>query len=200
MLPFLFAPQRHNGKWVMFNVQLHQCVLPSQGGEMVLSRQTRDCFMASWQLAVVYFVCAGRMNDTPGCCRPVVHGWVMFNADVCCPALCEALAGQQANAERVALAVLEGSLESLQRSKTAQAGRADPRQRYAAAQQSLATRKLMYHDHRTTFTSPSESIFRGAAHVQGPTAAESPRDLSHVTQLLCCYQTICLPRRQDSSE
>ena len=62
-------------------------------------------------------------------CRAVVHGWVIFNASACCPGLCQALAGQQEGLQRIAETVLNGSLESLQRSKAAQ-GRPDPRQRF----------------------------------------------------------------------
>lgn len=61
--------------------------------------------------------------------RTVIHTWVIFNADSCAGALLDALAGGQGSAQRIAGAVLNGCLEGLQRSKSAQAGRADIRQR-----------------------------------------------------------------------
>ncbi|DBA87792.1 TPA: hypothetical protein ACH3X1_004789 [Trebouxia sp. C0004] len=60
--------------------------------------------------------------------RTVIHTWLMFNASSCVGALFDALAGQQAAAQRVAEAVLTGCLIGLQRSRDAQ-GRADIRQR-----------------------------------------------------------------------
>ncbi len=60
--------------------------------------------------------------------RTVIHTWVMFNASSCAGPLFDALAGQQAAAQRVAEAVLTGCLVGLQRSRDAQ-GRADIRQR-----------------------------------------------------------------------
>ena len=74
--------------------------------------------------------------------RTVVHGWVIFNASSCCPALCEALAGPQQGPQQTAELVLNGSLESLQRSKAAQ-GRADPRQRLAPATHPLACDEMV---------------------------------------------------------
>lgn len=63
--------------------------------------------------------------------RTVIHTWVIFNATSCAGILLEALAGQKWSA-LVAGAVLNGCMESLQRSKDAQAGRADIRQRWAS--------------------------------------------------------------------
>lgn len=70
--------------------------------------------------------------------RPVIHTWLIFNASDCAGKLFEALAGSQGSAQhaqhaqraqRTASAILNGCLESLQRSRDAQAGRADVRQR-----------------------------------------------------------------------
>lgn len=68
--------------------------------------------------------------------RPAIHAWLIFNARACAGQLLEALAGaygppQHAqHAQRAAGLILNGCLESLQRSRDAQAGRADVRQRY----------------------------------------------------------------------
>lgn len=69
--------------------------------------------------------------------RPVIHTWLIFNASACAGKLLEALAGAQGppqhaqHAQRTAGLILTGCLESLQRSRDAQAGRADIRQRCA---------------------------------------------------------------------
>ena len=69
--------------------------------------------------------------------RPVIHTWLIFNASACAGKLFEALAGMQSpsqhaqRAQRTAGLILNGCLESLQRSRDAQAGRADIRQRCA---------------------------------------------------------------------
>lgn len=77
--------------------------------------------------------------------RPVIHTWLIFNASACAEKLFEALAGaygppqhaqhaQRAqdvqHAQRMAGLMLNGCLESLQRSRDVQAGRADIRQRW----------------------------------------------------------------------
>ncbi|KAL3135934.1 hypothetical protein ABBQ32_006979 [Trebouxia sp. C0010 RCD-2024] len=67
--------------------------------------------------------------------RPVIHTWLIFNASACAGKLLEALAGSHGppkhaqHAQRTAGLILNGCLESLQRSKDAQAGRPDVRQR-----------------------------------------------------------------------
>lgn len=67
--------------------------------------------------------------------RPVIHTWLIFNASACAGKLLEALAGSHGppqhaqHAQRAAGLILNGCLESLQRSRDAQAGRADVRQR-----------------------------------------------------------------------
>lgn len=67
--------------------------------------------------------------------RPVIHTWLIFNAASCNGKLLEALAGSYGSpqhaqrAQRTAGLILNGCLESLQRSRDAQAGRADIRQR-----------------------------------------------------------------------
>lgn len=67
--------------------------------------------------------------------KPVIHTWLIFNAGACAGQLFEAMAGSHGSAQlaqrarRTAGAILNGCLESLQRSKDAQAGRADIRQR-----------------------------------------------------------------------
>ena len=69
--------------------------------------------------------------------KPVIHTWLIFNAGACAGKLFEALAGAHSppqhaqRAQRTAGLILTGCLESLQRSRDAQAGRADIRQRYA---------------------------------------------------------------------
>ena len=67
--------------------------------------------------------------------RPVIRTWLIFNVSSCASTLFEALAGARGpaqhaqRAQRTAGAILNGCLEGLQRSKDAQAGRADIRQR-----------------------------------------------------------------------
>ena len=99
---------------------------PCTAEKLVILRLDRSSYVAA---SVPYCISAKHMF-THG--RTVVHGWVIFNASSCCPALCEALAGPQQGPQQTAELVLNGSLESLQRSKAAQ-GRADPRQRLATA-------------------------------------------------------------------